>query len=349
MIRASSRTTLLVASSLAVAALVIAILLLFASTHVTENLIGRPPVADLPQRRSGRPLQALYQVEAQASVDGWTPERSRLAGDLWREAGDLTRAVAYWEAATPDATVLRDRAQAYLELARWADASDALDRLLALLPDDSTDQAWAEFQLGAIRMATDPARAADLLMAAQSTYPAEVTVLLPALTSPTDPTRAGIALADVKLWAYAELAFSQVAGDPLALAYGGWARDMQGKSGARWIEQAVALAPDSAQVRLLQGLHLRLNYAYGDSLSAIIQATALDPENAALYAELGTAYQLTGDLTTAEHWLKYAVSLDERLQPQLDAFYAGEMTLLDSLGLVNEADLSTDPARTIEP
>ena len=174
-------------------------------------------------------------------------------------------------------------------------------------------------------------------------------MLLAALTSPTDPTRAGIALADVKLWAYAELAFSQATGDPLALAYGGWVRDQQGKSGAHWIDAAVALAPDSAQVRLLQGLHLRLNYDYAGSLDAIIQATALDPENAALYAELGTAYQLSGDLTTAEHWLKYAVSLDDRLQPQLDAFYAGEMTLLDNLGLVNEADLSTDPARTIEP
>ena len=108
-------------------------------------------------------MQALYQVEAQAAVAGWTPERARLAGDLWREAGDLTRAVAYWEAAPADATLLRDRAQAYLDLARWADASDALDRLLALLPDGSPDQAWAEFQLGAIRMATDPTRAADLL------------------------------------------------------------------------------------------------------------------------------------------------------------------------------------------
>ncbi len=211
-------------------------------------------------------MQALYQVEAQAAVDGWTPERLRLAGDLWREAGDLTRAVAYWEAAPADAILLRDRAQAYLDLARWADASDALDRLLALLPHDSPDRAWAQFQLGAIRMATDPAQAADLLQAAQPTYPAEVTLLLPALTSPTDPTRAGIALADLKLWAYAELAFSQAADDPLALAYGGWVRDMQGKDGARWIDAAVALAPDSAQVRLLQGLHLRLNYDYAGSL-----------------------------------------------------------------------------------
>ncbi len=348
MIRASSRTGVRAASLLVIVALLIGVLLLLQISHLSENT-SRYPSVDLPQRRSGRPLQALYQVEAQASADGWTPERARLAGDLWREAGDLTRAVAYWEAAPADATLLRDRAQAYLDLARWADASNALDRLLALLPDNSPDRAWAQFQLGAIRMATDPARAADLLQAAQPSYPAEVTVLLAALTSPTDPMRAGIALADLKLWAYAELAFSQASGDPLALAYGGWVRDMQGKSGARWIDAAVALGADSAQVRLLQGLHLRLNYDYAGSLAAIIQATALDPENPALYAELGTAYQLTGDLTAAEHWLKYAVSLDDRMQPQLDAFYAGEMTLLDNLGLVNEADLSTDPARTIEP
>lgn len=348
MSRASTRTFSLVL----IALVLVGATLLLQVSHLPENLIGRPPV-ELPETRSGRPLQALYQVEAQAKRDGWTPDRSRLAGDLWREAGDLTRAVAYWEAysqaAPDDTTVLRDRAQAYLDLARWADAADALDRLTTLLPDDSPDLAWAQFQLGSIRAATDPAQAASLLTAAQSTYPAEVTVLLPALTSPTDPTRVGIALTDLKLWAYAELAFSQATGDPLALAYGGWVRDVQGKDGSRWINAAVGLAPDVAQVRLLQGLHLRLNYDYAGSLDAIIQATALDPENAALYAELGTAYQLMGDLPTAEHWLQYAVSLDDNLQPLLDAFYANEKSLLDTLGLVDEADLSSYAARTPEP
>ncbi len=355
MIRPFSRTasrTVSRAALLLTAVVLICVLLLPQIFHPPQNLIVRPPV-EVSETRSGRPLQALYQVEAQAARDGWTPDRLRLAGDLWREAGDLTRAVAYWERSSKanpaDATLLRDRARAYLELARWADAADALDHLLSLLPDDSTERAWAQFQLGSIRAATDPAQAADLLRAAQPTYPAQVAVLLPALTSSTDPTRVGIALMDLKLWAYAELAFSQAEGDPLALAYGGWVRDVQNKDGTRWIDTAVALAPDSAQVRLLQGLHLRLVYDYAGSLDAIIQSTALDPENAALYAELGAAYRLTGDLPTAERWLQYAVSLDDRLQPQLDAFYEGEITLLDNLGLVDEAAFAPNTALTPEP
>ena len=105
---------------------------------------------------------------------------------------------------------------------------------------------------------------------------------------------------------------------PLALAYGGLARDMQGKDGAPQIDAAVTVAPDDPQVRFLQGLHLRLAYDNAGSLDAMVQAVALDPENPALYAELGKAYQLTGDLTAAERWLKFAVSLDSHFQPLLE-------------------------------
>ncbi len=158
----------------------------------------------------------------------------------------------------------------------------------------------------------------------------------------------GKALADAKLWPYAELAFS-LSSDPLAYAYGGFARDMQGKDGSSQIDTAVALEPNNAQVRLMQGLHLRMNYDYPNSLKAIIQAVALDPENPALYAELGKAYQLTGDLTTAEHWLKYAASLDPHFQPLVDAFYNDEKTLLANLGLVDESTLSPDTTPTVTP
>jgi tetratricopeptide (TPR) repeat protein len=168
------------------------------------------------------------------------------------------------------------------------------------------------------------------------------------LESTTDPVRIGIALARADLWSHAELAFSQSA-DPLEVAYSGLARDMQGKDGSPQIEGAVAFAPDDPQVRFLQALHLRLNFDYPGSLEAIIQAVALDPENPALYAELGRAYQLAGDMATAEHWLKFAVSLDEHFQPLLDAFYADERTALLNLGLVDEAALPFDAARTPEP
>ncbi|MBI1259991.1 MAG: hypothetical protein GC204_21185, partial [Chloroflexi bacterium] len=137
------------------------------------------PANSLPDSHTNRPLQNLYQLEAQAVRGGWTPDRLRQAGDLWRDLGDLTRAVTYWEADTsPDAALLRDRAQAYLELQRWADADDTLDHLLKILPQNSTDRPWAQFQLGLIRAAYDPAQAIDLLRAAQPVYGAQVTNLL---------------------------------------------------------------------------------------------------------------------------------------------------------------------------
>ncbi len=330
-----SRSLTRPASLALVVTLFVCLLFLLPTVQLPLNIIPQPSIP-LPDSRTDRPMQALYQDEADAAREGWTSDRLRLAGDLWREAGDLPRAVAYWEAAEPDAALLRDRAQAYLDLGRWADASDALSRLLALLPDDSTERTWADFQLGLIRSAADPAQASDLLRAAQSTYVDQVPPLLAALAS-GDPTRIGVALADQKLWAYAELAFSQAAGDPVALAYGGWVRDMQGKDGARWIDAAAALAPDNAQVRLLQGLHLRLNYQYQDSLSAIIQAVALDSENPALYAELGKAYQLTGDLTSAQHWLQFAAAMDSQFQPMLEAFYQDERDALIGLGLIDKS------------
>lgn len=312
--------------------------------NLPDNLIGRPPL----ENRAGRPFQSLYQLEAQASLEGWTPELSRRAGNLWREAGDLRRAVAYWEAADPEPAVLRDRAQAYAQLERWSDAADALAKLLALLPENSPDRPWAQFQLGLIRAAYDPAGAVALLRAAEPAYGLTAATLAGVLEGTDDPIYIGIALARADLWAYAEVAFSQSA-DPLGMAYSGLARDMQGKDGAVQIDEAVLLAPDNPQVRFLQGLHLRQRYDYVGSLEAMIQAVALDPENPALYAELGRAYQLTGDLVTAERWLRFAVSLDDHFQPLLDSFYDDERTALLNLGLVDEAALPFDPTRTPEP
>lgn len=341
-----SRSLTRTASAAFILVLLAAFLFFLRFVQLPDNLIGRPPV--LVQSLSGRPLQALYALEWTATKDGWTPALAQQAGDLWRELGDLRRAVAYWEQADATPAVLRDRAQAYVELERWGDASDTLELLLEQLPDTSPDRTWTQFQLGLIRAAYDPVNALDLLRAAEPSYGSVVTNLQLVVEGSTDPVRIGIALARAELWSHAELAFSQSA-EPLAVAYRGLARDMQGKDGSSQIETAAAFAPDDPQVRFLQALHLRLNFDYAGSLEAIIQAVALDPENPALYAELGRAYQLTGDMATAERWLKFAVSLDEHFQPLLDSFYADERSALLNLGLVDEAALPFDTPLTPEP
>ncbi len=313
----------------------VAFFLLLQVLNLTQSLLGRP-VLVLPEQPLERPIQSLYQLEAQAARTGWTPENRRMAGDLWYNIGDLPRAVAYWETIPADARLLRDLSQAYIDLQRWAEADASLSELLPLLAPGAADRAWALFQLGLIRASYDPQAAAQLLRAAEPSYGASVLPLLPVLEAGADPLRAGLALADAELWAYAELAFSSST-DPLAKAYAGLVRDMQGKDGSASLRTALALLPESPQAHFIYGLHLRLKFDFAGSLEAITQAVALDPENPALYAELGRAYQLLGDFASAERWLKFAVSLDSSFQALLDAFYADEAAIMRTMGLMDEA------------
>lgn len=307
----------------------------------------------LPSRRSGRPLQALYQVEMIALHEGWSTDLLRLAGDLWRESGDITRALPYWQAAAQggdDVILLRDIAQASIDMQDWAGANDALARLASLVPDDS----WVNLQVGLIQAAVSPSSAVEhLRIAARETAYIPISdqlteVLSSSLDQPALAISVGSIMAERELWAYAELAFTQAASVepiPEALAYVGFARDMQGKDGGAWIQEAVALAPNNPTARLLQGLHLRQIGDYEGSLEVLITAAALDPQNPVMYAELGTAYQLEGDLTGARFWFEQALAIsgnDPRFQRMLDTLNSDEERLLQLLAVAtDEADAAT--------
>ncbi len=298
-------------------------------SNETRNLIE-------DNRQRGRVMQALYQTEALAARTGWTPTLLLTAGDLWQEAGDVTRALPYWQSAAQsgDTGILRRLAQTQIDLQYWADATSTLTKLIESDPENF----WAHYQLGLIRAAFDSQAAEGYLRIAGRSpeYGEAAAAVLGALSD--DPMDAGIALAEAQLWPYAELAFQHAAdlgqSYPEALAYTGLMRDHQGKDGGAWIEQAVRIAPQNPQVRYLQAIHLRLAIEYDASLEAMIQAVALDPENAALYAELGTAYRLTEDLENAEYWLEFAVDLsdnDPRYQQMLDQFRADETSRIDEI------------------
>jgi tetratricopeptide (TPR) repeat protein len=295
--------------------------------------------------RSGRPLQAAYRNAAGAQAAGWDAERLRVSGDLWREAGYLTEAAADWEAALlldpQNVGLARDLALVYLERERWHQALSALDRLLALTPEDT----WARLQRGLIHTARNSEAAlADLrAAAAEPAYAALTGALIAAVTDAAEAddgaVRVGLALADADLWPQAELAFERAWSDTTSArvaAYLGWSRDRQVKDGSAMIARAAATAPQDAQVRYLQALHLRHVGDFAASLRAMIQAVALDANSPLLYAELGAAYQLTGDVISAEHWLARAVEFsggDPRFQALLDQIGAGEQQMLAALGL----------------
>jgi tetratricopeptide (TPR) repeat protein len=320
--------------------LLVLIVLLTAPVSTDKTVVVPPENQLTADLAANRPVQALYQIKVIAAQTGWTADLARSAGNLWQTLGDLSQAVTFWElAAQKDPSNLplaKQLAQTDLDLQRWTAAIVALNHLLELSPDDN----WAHYHLGLLQAAFDPQQAlnhlhlasrelvyrdvaADFLFLGQATADDPATVM-----------RVGLTLATHKLWNYAELVF-QYAADlaqpfPEALAYAGLARDNQGKDGSAQIEQAVTLAPLNAQVRYLQGLHLRSNGDNNGSLNALQQAANLDPLNPAFAAELGSAYQLVDQLPQAEYWLKQAVTLsknDPRFQDLLTHFYEQFPTL----------------------
>src|SRR5690606_14013615 len=103
------------------------------------------PATDVPaetrmtQARSlGTYHTLLYQVQAAAARDGWTPERHAETARLWLSLGDTRRAYPHLEAAaasdTPDA--LRDLIDLSIQFNRPEEALAQLERLLMAAPGD---------------------------------------------------------------------------------------------------------------------------------------------------------------------------------------------------------------------
>lgn len=293
-------------------------------------------------------MQALYRLEALVSREGWDAERLRLAGDLWREAGNLGAALVYWQRAlqiTPnDPTLLRDFASVAITRNEWAQAADALRTLRRLMPDDE----WVALQYGVIRASIDRVAVIDLRVAAnEPAYAPLANALIEILDDPETlndggarALRVGIVLADAEMWSQAELALETAADDPslrgLALAYLSYARDKNGKDGSSQIMQAVTLEPENTRIRYLQALHLRHTNEFQESLRVMQIALLLEPESAAVNAELGVAYWLLGDRVNAEMWMRQALALsggDARYQDMINAVYTEEQTLLERFGI----------------
>jgi Flp pilus assembly protein TadD len=318
----------------AAAALAAALLLISGGLHRASPSIPMTNEESDVSVQPGRTMQRLYFLEYTARTSGWTSEALASAAQSYRLIGDLTAASVYYERALlldpqweSRANAMQSLAEIYLERGDWARAFDVLQLLSEAAPSD-----WVFFQLALIAAPVDPEAAlAFLERTADPVYQSLLSDLRAARTEGAlSPLRVGTLLLDRDLLPYAEHAFATAAESAadaetaaLALAYGALARDRQGKSGGEWIARAVALNPNDFMVRYLQGLHLRHIGDDRGSLNALIAAAALNPQNPALFAELGTAYRLVGDMTSAERWLREAVRLsngDPRFTALLAAF-----------------------------
>lgn len=318
----------------------------------------------IPERQTGRPVQALYQVEAAAQANGWTPELSWLAGDLWKEAGQPQVALPYWLAAAEtidDASLWQDIAKAATDAADWPAAVGAWDRVAALSPQNTA----AQFQRGLLMAALDPEAALDSLAHARQdiAYQEISDALRAAITGAADDihrrTRVALVFVERELWLYAHLAFEQMVMNgtdtPLVEAYYGLATDQIGGNGDAFVYAAVQRAPDDPQIRLLEGLHLRARRDDAGSIAAFTAAAALDPTSPALLAELGTAYRLAGDFASARHWYEQAVTLSNGAAPftqLLQTLTTDEQEVLSNLGLNLDGEnqeIPVTPEATADP
>lgn len=284
-------------------------------------------------RNQNRWMQTLYHIETQALASGWTPDLYRQAGDVWWEMGDISRAIPYWSGALEsinDVDLLRTVANSYINLGEWTLARQTLEKLLKLKPDDE----WSNYQMGMILAAFNPIKSKLFFDAVPLESPFSQTVVAvrnELSTDPSDPLisfRVGLTLVNLKQWDYAELAFEHASDisypNPQALAYLGWVKSRQGKDGSPWVDLATSLAPEDPEVWYLRGLHFRAIADYVESLDAISQSVLLAPNNAGLYAELGTAFGLVGNVEQAEYWLDYAVDASANTpeyQQILENFY----------------------------
>jgi tetratricopeptide (TPR) repeat protein len=227
----------------------------------------------------------------EAEETGWTTELRIQAADLYIELDDLNAALAHWEAAlliSPDNELLMRRtAELYIQRGRWPDALVAVRRLLMAVPDD----AWGNLHLGMILSPSAPEEAARALRrAAQAGHQPPDDLILVLEAERVNPRglalEVGAVFADAGLYAYAERTFElaaalDVATRGEALATIGLMRGLQGKDGQRWIDAAVAEAPDSAQVLTVAGLYYRAtgkNFESLQAFAAAVSAAPLDPE-----------------------------------------------------------------------
>lgn len=326
---------------------------------VSPLLVEYSPLAEYDLHRSRDELQvALYHIEAEGALIGWTAQNHIRAGNLWRDMGDLGRALLHWEAANavePNANLLRQIAEIYLERGEWGITWERIQMQLNLAPND----AWSLYTAGLLIAPSDPISAYGYLgqVAAQdNSFSENAQIILDVIgeseTNADIILRVGAELTAIEEYSLAENAY-QYAADlyypfPEATAYVGLMRILQGKNGEAWISEALAFDSTSATIQYIAGVYWRSAGEFLLSENALIEAVLLEPDNPTFYAELGNTYRAMGNPLDAEVWLQTAVIVSDNNPIMVDAlnnFYADDTFLVTQPSLENNTDNSEqDPS-----
>ncbi|XWX04353.1 hypothetical protein VZO05_02125 [Aggregatilineales bacterium SYSU G02658] len=259
----------------------------------------------------------LYQS---LSLDTRSPTHERRLADLWRDMGDLRASLPAYTAAltaAPEAALALQLAEFYLTLEDYSAALHVLELGHAAAPRSASLNAM----LGFLLAPSLPERALPHLRSVgfddrydSATLPLIALIRQEAgFVSPVYSAQVGAVLASAGRLTLAEHAYRfAVAQEPTfaeALAQIAYLRSQQGRDSAYWLEQALALAPTSSDVRLAQALILRQQGELDAALEALAIARLYAPADPVLYRETARTYEQLGRDDLAAVWQAQADAL----------------------------------------
>ncbi len=284
----------------------------------------------------------LYEAAGFAAIDAGEYERAIALFLIARQKGALTtsaqvelgraysftgndeRAITEWRGLLNDGQARGSASQYLAETYHFRGQFDDEEQILHQWREFDPQNPDAQYMLGRLLFADASPEAIPLLESAALASPSLqphvdglVSALKAALQDPSGAGRltvCGRTLAAIGEWSLAERTFSRaVQADPnnaLAWAWLGEARQQTGSSDpVSAFERAVALSPDSAEIRTMLGLYWQRQRDWQKALAEFTVAARLEPRNAVWQMSLGDVYVRLGDLVKAFAYYQAAVDL----------------------------------------
>ncbi len=267
-------------------------------------------------------------------------------GESYALRGDWNGAIQSWlraQALAPDdARIYVALGRANIGQSHFDQARDYLTQALQLQPS-SAEAAAAHALLGRLLAGDDPALAADHFRQAGDQ---DMLAVLEAVDAEADPARRAQLLGVAALQRneltlarhHFERAVAQAPSDAETLAYLAHTLDQLGETVAarEWLERALEQDGDSALVYYFLGTHHRLVGNVEAAQAALWQGLLLDPENAALRAEMARAFEDQSNYPQAEEWYAGAVEAEPGevdFHLMLAGFYVNHLYRVQEAGL----------------
>jgi tetratricopeptide (TPR) repeat protein len=267
--------------------------------------------------------RAIQLLEIARRLGALSPSGQLSLGNAYHATGQVEKAIRVWQDSLNNAETRSAASQAlfqaYHTRGDFAAQRQVLDKWLAFEPHNAT----ASYQLGLIRMAEAAPEALPLLeTAANDPQLAALTnELLPALRTALAEaapayrlTVCGRALAAIDEWPLAEQAFVRaVNADATYAPAWAWLGEAFQHTGhgaaAEALQKAVALAPQSVDLRVMLGLYWQRQNDWQPALDEYSAAAKLEPQNPRWLMLQGEAYTHLGNLVTALGYYQKAVAL----------------------------------------